>query len=108
MKKINTSQEILLMPGASFFKRDWCEKHSNPDKKQLSQKEQLIELCWNGVLPGLLPEISETNDNDKPLTIWEINETDNLLDLRLGDSDQSLNDEWSINPYVFLELAGLN
>lgn len=108
MKKLNTSQEILLMQGASFFKKDWCEKHSNTDKKKLSQKEQLIELCWNGVLPGILPEITETNRNDQPLTLWEINETDNLLDLRFGEANQSMNDEWSINPYIFLELAELN
>ncbi len=108
MKKLNTNQEILLMPGASFFKKDWCEKQSTADKKQLSQKEQLIESCWNGVLPGILPEITETNRNDQPLTLWEINETDNLLDLRFGESNQNMNDEWSINPYIFLELAELN
>ena len=96
------------MPGASFFKKDWCEKESKKGDKKLSQKEQLIELCWNGVLPGILPEITETSFNDQPLTLWEINETDNLLDLRFGESNQSMNDEWSINPYIFLELAELN
>ncbi len=96
------------MPGASFFRKDWCEKNPKADQKKLSQKDQLIELCWNGVLPGILPEIAETAQNDMPLTLWEINETDNLLDLRFGDSNQSMNDEWSINPYIFLELAELN
>ena len=96
------------MPGTSFFKRDWCAKSNNEQPKRLSQKEQLIQLCWNGVLPGMLPEICEISDNNQPLTVWEINETKNLLDLRLGEFDQSLNNEWSINPYVFLELAELN
>ena len=108
MKNKYTNQEILLMPGTSFFRRDWCEKDNNNHAKQLSQKEQLIQLCWNGVLPAILPEICETTESNKPLSLWEINETDNLLDIRLGEFNESMNDEWSINPYVFLELAELN
>lgn len=108
MKNITTNQEILLLPGTSFFKRDWCEKNNSTHTNKLSQKEQLIQLCWNGMLPVLLPEINETDVGEKPLTLWEINETRKLLDLRLGEFNQTLNDEWSINPYVYLVLAEMN
>ncbi len=108
MKNITTNQEILLLPGTSFFKRDWCEKDNSTHSKRLSQKEQLIQLCWNGMLQEMLPEINETTPAQKPLTIWEINETSNLLDLRLGEFNELMNDDWSINPYVFMAMAEMN
>lgn len=108
MKKTSTNQEILLVPKSHCLKKDWCEKNAKPNQKKLSHKEQLIELCWNGMLPELLPEIAETTSKKKPLPIWEINETGHLLDLRLGEYDESMNDEFSINPYVYLTLMEYN
>lgn len=108
MKNNATNQEILLLSNSSFFKRDWCELNINKNDKTLSQKEQLILLCWNGMLKEIIPEIMETTLAKKPLTLWEINESDNMLDLRFGDIDKEMNDEWSINPYVFLTFANSN
>lgn len=108
MKTIFTNQEILLLPGSSFFNRECCEKDEQPNTKQLSQKEKVINLCWNGILPELLPEIAETDAKEKALTLWEVNETDCLLDLRLGEANNNLSDAWSINPYIFLEFAEMN
>lgn len=105
MKKINTNQEILLISDSPFFKKDWCELKIKDNSKKLSQKEQLIQLCWNGMLKEMIPEIFENDFNDKPLTLWEINESGNMLDLRYGDLNIELNDEWSINPYVYLTFA---
>ena len=105
MKKFTTNREILLQTGSSFFKRDWCELNNSKNDKQLSQKEQLIQLCWNGMLKEMIPEILEPQPGKKPLTLWEINESGNMLDLRYGDINEEMNDEWSINPYVFLTLA---
>ncbi len=100
MKKYSTNQEILLVPGTSLLQRDWCEKENGEPNKQLPYKEQLLTLCWNGMLPQLFPEICETGQSEKPLTLWEINETSQLLDLRFGEINEKMNDEWSINPYV--------
>ncbi len=108
MKKTSTNQEILLVPKSHCLKKDWCEKNAKPNQKKLSHKEQLIELCWNGMLPEMLPEIVETSSKKKPLTIWEINETGHLLDIRQGENDESMNDEFSINPYVYLTLMEYN
>ena len=108
MKKISTNREILLQTNSSFFKRDWCELNNNKNDKQLSQKEQLIQLCWNGMLKEMIPEICQPGPAKKDLTLWEINESGNMLDLRFGEMDENMNDEWSINPFVFTELACLN
>ena len=108
MKKITTNREILLLSSSHFFQRDWCELNGNTNNKKLSQKEQLIQLCWNGMLQDMIPEIFETESGKKPLTLWEINESGNMLDLRYGDFNQEINDEWSINPYVYLTFAALN
>ncbi|RYF89077.1 MAG: hypothetical protein EOO03_06880 [Chitinophagaceae bacterium] len=108
MKQITTSQEIILVPGASFFKRDWCEKAPRPQSKKLSQKEQLIQVCWNGLLPEILPEIRQTTQHNKQLTLWEVNESHELLDLRLGEFNESLNDVWSINPFVCIVMTNMN
>lgn len=108
MKNTSTNQEILLLSNTSFFKRDWVDLKDNKNDKQLSQKERLIKLCWNGMLKEMIPEILQTEPGKKPLTLWEINESGNMLDLRYGDINQEMNDEWSINPYVFLTFSIAN
>lgn len=108
MKHINLNQEILLNSNSSFFKRDYCEQNAKPQQKKLSQKERVANMCWNGLLRELLPEICDTDVHEKPLTLWEINETQHLLDLRLGEADENLNDGYSINPYVYLTLMEYN
>jgi hypothetical protein len=108
MKKINANREILLQGNSKFFQKDWCELNTGKNDKKLSQKEQLIQLCWNGMLQDMIPEIFESETGEKPLTLWEINESGNMLDLRYGDFDQLVDDEYSINPYVVMELAEMN
>ena len=108
MKKHSTNQEILLVPGTNLLQRDWCEKENGTSNKQLSYKEQLLHLCWNGMLPTVFPEICETNNVEKPLTLWEVNETHCMLDLRFGEINENMSDEWSINPYVRMEIQEWN
>lgn len=108
MKNKSTNQEILLISNASFFQREWSELNSNKNDKQLSQKEKLIHLCWNGMLKEMIPEILEAGAGKKPLTLWEINQAGNLLDLRYGHLDQLMDDELSINPYVITNLTVWN
>jgi hypothetical protein len=108
MKNTSTNQEILLLSNSKFFKRDWVELRDNKNDKQLSQKQMLIQRCWNGMLKEMMPEILQTESGKKPLTLWEINESGNMLDLRFGDIDKEMNNEWSINPYVSLTFACAN
>lgn len=108
MKNNSTNLEIMLVANSSFFKRDWCELKADKNEKLLSQKEQLMKLCWNDMLKEMIPEILITEPAKKPLTLWEINDSGNLLDLRYGDIDEEMNDELSINPYVYLTFAEMN
>lgn len=108
MKQFNSNQEILLNTGSSFFKKEYAVKEQNAATKRLTQKEQVADMVWNGLLPQLLPEIAEMDDANKPLHIWEINTTQTLVDVRLGEKDENLNDEFSINPYVMLSLKEYN
>ena len=56
MKTNSTQQEIILLTGTTFSAREWCERESNKENN-LSDKEQLEEACWNGLLPEMLPEV---------------------------------------------------
>lgn len=108
MKNRSINLEILLISNAGFFNREWSELNSNKNDKQLSQREKLIHLCWNGMLKEMIPELLQNQPGKKPLTLWEINQSGNMLDLRYGDIDREVNDEWSINPYVYLTFANAN
>jgi hypothetical protein len=108
MKQFNSNQEILLNSSSSFFKKEYAVKAQSKDPKKLNQKEQIADMVWNGLLPELLPEITENDAENKPLHIWEINTTQTLVDIRLGEKDENLNDEFSINPYVMLTLKDYN
>lgn len=108
MKERNINLEILLVSNCGYLKRDWCEIKPNEKDKKLSEKEQLAKLCWNGMLKEMIPEIIDLGPGIKPLTLWEINDSGNLLDLRYGDFDIELNDEWSINPYVYITFSNPN
>ncbi|MBL7700971.1 MAG: hypothetical protein JNM14_01870 [Ferruginibacter sp.] len=108
MKTRSTNQEILLMANASYFKREWSQLNGNKNDKQLSQREKLIHLCWNGMLNEMMPEILQSGAGKNTLTLWEINQSGNMLDLRYGDIDKEMNDGWSINPYVYLTFAITN
>lgn len=107
MKKHHIYQEILLNPYTTCFKKEWCE--INPiHRKKISEKEKLLELIWNGMLKELLPEISMLNRKRKPLTLWDIYEIKNLLEVNLGDSSDIPLDHRSISPGAVYHYACQN
>lgn len=109
MKKHFVHQEILLSPSSDYFKKEWCE--INPEKnkkKKLSDRERVLELIWNGVLPELLPEIYVLNATQRPLILWEIYEWPQWLELHLGDTDTFTFDRHSIHPHAILHFACQN
>jgi len=107
MNNFTINQEILLNTNTSFCKRDYTEKELKKNAKRLSRREALKTLCWDGVLPELLPEICHISNN-KPLTLWELLETENLLHLRLGEYQQKIEHEFSINAYLLADNLPLN
>ncbi len=108
MKKVIQNQEMLLNMHARFFKQEICEKSSKSEIKKLSQPDLIAELCWNGLLPEMLPQISENGLDGLPLTLWEVEQGSNLLYLRLGEMRHSVNNPYSIHPSVFLIYTSYN
>lgn len=107
MKTNSTHQEILLLTGTTFSKREWCEKISDK-KNNLSEKEQLEEACWNGLLPEILPEVYLHSESDKKLFLWQIKQGNSFIDLEMGDIPEETEKEFSIDPYSFLHLQLLS
>ena len=107
MKTNSTQQEILLLTGTTFSKREWCEKISG-NKNNLTEKEQLEEACWNGLLPEILPEVYLHTETDKKLFLWQIKQGNSFIDLEMGDIREETEKEFSIDPYSFLHLQLLS
>jgi hypothetical protein len=108
MTTSTTIQELLLNTNSSFCKRQWCEKRDAPQGQQpLSATEQLKTICWDGLLPELLPEIC-LKENDKPLILWELMGMVNLLHLKLGGFNEQLTPESALHPYFVLDSMSNN
>jgi hypothetical protein len=105
MEANSTIQELLLNVNSSFCKREWCEK--NEKQQTLSASERLKNICWDGLLPELLPEICLKEDS-KPLILWEMMGMSNLLHLKMGGYDVKLNPELSLHPYFVLDSMSNN
>jgi hypothetical protein len=107
MKTNSNQQEILLMINTSFSSRVWTKKNETEKDNQLSRKEQLMEACWNGLTPAMLPECFE-NIYDKLITLWGINDANAFIDLEFGEFMQRKENEYSVNPYAFMKVQGYN
>ena len=97
MKTDSTQQEILLLTGTSFSKREWCENIPGRNTN-LSEKEQLEQACWNGLLPEILPEIYLHSEGDTKLFLWQIKEGKSFIELDMGEIPGEIDDYFSIDP----------
>ena len=59
MKTNSTQREILLITNNSFAQREWCSREITHEKSMTSQ-EQMEEVCANGLIYEILPEIFKT------------------------------------------------
>jgi hypothetical protein len=107
MKTNSTQQEILLMTGTSFSSRQWCEK-TDFAQNYFTDKEQLQNACWNGLLQDMLPEICKPTAEDKKLYLWQITEATSFIELELGEVPGEIEKNHSINPHSFLPLQLLS
>ena len=108
MKTNFAQQEILLMTGTSFSSRQWCEKNDQDNQNQLTEKEQLEEACWNGLLPEMLPEIYGQTCGKTKLYLWEIREAVSFIEIELGELPTEKEKYFSIDPYSFLQMQSLS
>lgn len=100
------TQELLLNLNSSFCKREWCEKKDG-SPMPAAASDRLKTICWDGMLPDLLPEIC-LKDNNKPLILWEMMGTSHLLHLKLGGYQQRLENEFALHPYLIKEYTCWN
>ncbi len=107
MKTISTQQEILLMTGTNFSSRQCCKKDDD-SQKSISEKEQLEEACWNGLIKEMLPEIYEEPAADRKLYLWQIREAASFLGLELGELPAEKDYHLSIDPYLFMTVQSLS
>lgn len=70
MKTNATQKEILLVTNNSFAKREWCSKEAQPSANMTVQ-EQMEEICANGLISEILPEVFETAENQR-LYLWQM------------------------------------
>ncbi|MEO8414130.1 MAG: hypothetical protein ABI472_10750 [Ginsengibacter sp.] len=102
MTKNFAQQQILLVTGTSFSSQEFCATSDGISYNHLSQKEKLEVACWNGLLPVMLPEIFKENEENKILYLWEIKEASSFIELELGEQYIEFEEQFSIDPYVFL------
>ncbi|HTQ29096.1 MAG TPA: hypothetical protein VMI35_13250 [Puia sp.] len=106
MEQHTTQKEILLMTGTSFSARNHADKTDAERKTSMSDREQLEEACWNGLLQDMLPEVFE--QTEKKLYLWQIREADAFIELELADAPVIKYDQFSLDPYSFLATTPVN
>ena len=99
-------KEILLVVNSNFFSRNWVKRNETEADKRFTQKEKIIDACWNGLVPEILPECFDPRDG--ALRILEINESKAFIELLFCEGVQHNEDEYSVNPYLFMEVQHYN
>ena|SRR6266516_7903015 len=108
MKTNSTQLEILLMTGTTFSSRQCYQKDDEVNQHDLTEREQLEEACWNGLLKQMLPEIYEQTIGDKKLYMWQIWEAGSFIEIELGELPEEKEKFFSIDPYTFLPVKLLS
>jgi hypothetical protein len=95
-------QEILLLKNTSFSQRLLFENDTQDNGRNLPPTEQLEAACWNGWLDAMLPEIVDTSATGKSLYLWQITQAKSSLCIELCEYPQTINNQYSINPYAIV------
>jgi hypothetical protein len=105
MKMYSTQREILLVTNNSFAQRQWCSKE--PDYKNFSAQEQMEEVCANGLIYEILPEIFKAPENKK-LYLWQMRPGFSFLQLEYGEFPLATERATSIDPHNSLFCMNYN
>jgi hypothetical protein len=100
MKSQITNQEVLLFTHTSFAKRELCERDNAGRNETKNSADKLEKACWSGLLPEMLPDIFNWNDQ-KNMYVWEVNQANQFIHITLGSAPCSPDYVTSINPYFF-------
>jgi hypothetical protein len=101
MKTVSTQQEILLVTGTSFTSRELSETIDGLNYNCFTENEKWINACWNGLLREMLPEVFEQDTHGK-LYLRDIREAASFIEIDIGETTDTLEKEFSIDPYTFL------
>ena len=107
MKQDAPQLEILLMIGATFSSRQYCEKESSEFNQPLSEKERLEEACWNGLIQELLPCFLGGGIGSK-IYIWKVRGASSFIEVEMGQYPKEIDRLFSIYPYSFADLLSFN
>jgi hypothetical protein len=108
MKKENIQQEILLMTETTFLSEELLENKDLSNPISPSEKEKLVEACWNGLLYSLIPFIFDQPAQGERLYLWQIKEASHFLELEFARFEAPKDPSSSIDPYHFLEIIPFN
>lgn len=100
-------QEILIITGTTFSKRACCEKNTG-NQKIFTEKEQLEEACWNGLLQEMIPEIYYHKKEKKELFLWNVKKGNSFIELEMSEIPDEKDDLYSIDPYSFIQFQLLS
>lgn len=100
-------QEILIMTGTSFISRQ-CLQKKEDNTQHYSEIEQLLEACWNGVLPQILPEIFKDPGKNKEMYMWNVKGNKASIEIDLAEAPSNLEKAFSIDPYAFTHVQVMN
>ncbi|MBS1745591.1 MAG: hypothetical protein JST21_05435 [Bacteroidetes bacterium] len=106
MKTNNTHKEILLVTNNYFAQRQWCKIDDNKNEHTTPQ-EQMEEICANGLIIELLPEIFQMNGNRK-LYLWEMHPGFSFVQLDYGEYPMDTDKYYVVNPHFSLSFKNYN
>ena len=106
MNNSTNQKEVLLVVNTSFFSKTWLKRNETAADKNFTQKEKIIDACWNGLVAEILPECFDTTD--KSLTLWQVNDADAFIDLEFCTAVEEKEKDLSVNPHLFMQVQTYN
>lgn len=107
MTTSSKQKELLLVLHSHFFSTQWVKKNHAEADGWFSQMEQLKNACRDGLSPEILPECFD-KDYDRSLPLWKINDANTFIDLVFCKHTQKNEKQFSVNPYIFMQVQGFN
>ena len=101
MKANATQREILLITNNFFAQREWCSNEMNNDQTHTPQ-EQMEEVCANGMIYEILPEIFKA-PKDRKLYLWQMRAGFSFVQLEYGEFPLAIEKATSIDPHDSLQ-----
>lgn len=99
--------ELLLMLHTKFFENHLQKVNKIDARDWYSKREQLIEACWEGLTPEILPECFSKN-HDQSVSLQEIIDANAFLDLQFCEGRRKREKQHALNPYIFMQVQLMN